>query len=47
MDLRKNRPLKTDPFKTKTQGSKTLQFVPCDMKDNVKMIHFHIRNRSV
>ena len=47
LDLRKSRPLKTGPFKTKIQGGKTLQFVPCDMKDNVKKIHFHIRNRSV
>lgn len=47
-DLRKNGHLKkrTVP-KTRTQGLKTLPFVSCHFKDNVKVIYFYIKSRGV
>lgn len=43
MDLSKNVSVR----KTWSQGLKTLLFVQCYRKDNVKMIHFHIKSRIV
>ena len=40
--------LKSGPVpKTRTQGLKTLPFVSCHVKDNVKVIYFHIKSRGV
>ena len=47
-DLRRNGPPKRQGvWRTGSQGLKTLPVVSCCMKDNVKMIHFHIKGRSV
>ena len=43
MDLGKNRPLR----KSGPQGLKTLPFFSSDMKDNVEVIHFHIKGRGM
>ena len=43
MDLRKNRPV----GKTGPQGLKTLLFISSHMKDNVAVIHFHIKSICV
>ena len=43
LDLRKNGPL----GKTGPQGLKTLSFFSRNVKDNVEVIHFHIKSRGV
>ena len=43
LDLRKNGPL----GKTKPQGLKTLSSFSSNTKDNIKVIHFHIKSRGV
>ena len=44
-DLRENGPLKIGPVQN--TGPQGLKFVLCHMKDNVKVIHFHIEGRGV
>ena len=47
-DVRKNRTPKSWPKrKAIPQGLKTLLFVSSHMKDNVQVIHFHIKSRGV
>ena len=43
-DLIDNRPQKNGPVgKTGPQGPNTLSFVSCHLKDNVEVIHFHLK----
>ena len=43
LDLRKKVPVR----KAGPEGLKTLPFVSCHMKDNVEVIHFHIKSKGV
>ena len=43
LDLRRNVPVR----KAGPQGLKMLPFVSCHMKDNVEVIHFHIKSKGV
>ena len=36
-----------DPLEKPDQGPRTKQFVPCHLKDNFEVIHFHIKSRGV
>ena len=49
LDLKKTmNPLKNEPVrKTEPQGLKPLPVISCHMKDNVKVIHFHVKSRGV
>ena len=48
LDLGKTDLLKIGPVgKTGLQKLKILPFVSCHMKDNVEVIHFHVKGRGV
>ena len=48
LDLRKNGPpKKRTRSKNRTSKPITLPFVSCHMKDNVEVIHFHIKGGGV